>query len=114
MHNIGKRLKNLRANRNMTLKNVSEATGLSEGFLSQVEHAKSSITIESLMKISEAFKVNPSFFSSETAEEEQRKKIQINKNGSNKVEEVISDFIYTDLSGSFPDQKFLPTLVTLS
>lgn len=114
MHRIGERLRTLRRNRSMTLKQVSEATGLSESFLSQVEHAKSSITIESLMKVSEAFNVNPSFFFSESAEEEQRRKIQINKNGTTKAEQIISDFSYTDLAGNFPDQQFLPTLVTLN
>lgn len=113
MHKIGERLRALRKNKNMTLKHVSEGTGLSESFLSQVEHSKSSITIESLMKISETFNVNPSFFFSDLEEKEKEKKIRINKNNSFNEEQIISNFKYKDLSGKFSQQTFLPTLVTL-
>lgn len=113
MHKIGERLRALRRSKNMTLKQVSEGTGLSESFLSQVEHSKSSITIESLMKISETFNVNPSFFFSDTEEKEKEKEIQINKIGSFNEEQIISNFKYKDLSGRFSKQTFLPTLVTL-
>lgn len=113
MKNIGDRLRKLRKSKSMTLRQIAERTGLSISFLSQLEHSKSSITIESLMKVSEALDVNPSFFFSTNEEKEAEKKIAINKNHSFKEEQLVSDFTYKDLSGRFSEQTFLPTLVTL-
>ena len=112
MSNIGIRMKELRKGKKMTLKQVAEKTDLSISFLSQVEHSKCSITIESLMKISEALDVKPSFFFSET-EDRNMKQIAINKQGSLEERKVVSNFSYEDLSGKFPNQTFLPTMVTL-
>lgn len=112
MHGIGDRLRALRNSRNMTLKQLSEKTSLTDSFLSQVEHSKSSITIESLMKISEAFDVSPSFFFSEDKKEEEARFV-INKKDSFGEEKHESDFIYKDLAGKFDEQIFLPILVTL-
>lgn len=62
MNTIGKNLRQLRKEHGMTLKEVSDKTELSISFISQVETNKSSITIESLMKIAEVFHVTPSYF----------------------------------------------------
>lgn len=113
MKNLGKRLRNLRHNKSMTLKQVADKTDLSTSFLSQVEHSKSSITIESLMRLSEAFEVDPSFFFSNTEKHAAEKKIAVNKHDSISEEPIVSNFTYKDLSGRFPEQTFLPTLVTL-
>ena len=49
---IGLRIKNLRTEKKYTLKYLSENTGLSIGFLSQLERGMTSIAIDSLDKIS--------------------------------------------------------------
>ena len=59
---IGSRLKELRKQQKMTLKELAEGAGVSISFLSQVERGKSSVTLESLRKISEVLGVNPSVF----------------------------------------------------
>lgn len=59
---IGAKIKSLRKERKLTLKQIADQTNLSISFLSQVERSKSSITLESLKKISEALGVNPSYF----------------------------------------------------
>lgn len=59
---IGVKIKSLRKERKLTLKQIADQTNLSISFLSQVERSKSSITLESLKKISEALGVNPSYF----------------------------------------------------
>ena len=51
---IGAKVKALRTSKNYTLKQLSEETGLSIGFLSQLERDISSIAIDSLAKIAEA------------------------------------------------------------
>ncbi|GAA0363406.1 helix-turn-helix domain-containing protein [Bacillus horti] len=113
MENIGDRLKSVRKSKKMTLKQISEKTNLSISFLSQVEHAKCSVTLESLMKISEALEVSPSFFFSDQKGQEIKSKIAVHKQQSLEEDMAVSNFTYKDLSGNFPNQTFLPTLVTL-
>ena len=47
---IGAKIKSLRKERKLTLKQIADQTNLSISFLSQVERSKSSITLESLKK----------------------------------------------------------------
>lgn len=54
---IGLRIKNLRNEKKYTLKYLSEHTGLSIGFLSQLERGMSSIAIDSLNKIANVLDV---------------------------------------------------------
>ena len=63
-HNItiGSKIKALRKEKNMTLKQLSDGSGLSVGFLSQLERGISSIAIDSLAKIAEILGVNLSTF----------------------------------------------------
>lgn len=68
--NIGTMIKELRTTHKMTLKQLSESTGLSTGFLSQLERGMSTIAIDSLAKIAEVFNTDlQTFFkvSSKTA-----------------------------------------------
>src|SRR5699024_11398087 len=65
MDDIGKKIKDLRIEKRFTLKELAEKTGLSASFLSQVERSKSSITLQSLSKISDAFDVSRSYFFSD-------------------------------------------------
>ena len=51
---IGQRVKGIRKARHMTLKELSEMTGLSSGFLSQFERGLTNIAIDSLSKIAYA------------------------------------------------------------
>lgn len=54
---IGQRIKSMRKARQMTLKQLSETTGLSPGFLSQFERGMTNIAIDSLNKIANALSV---------------------------------------------------------
>ena len=49
---IGTKVKNLRTEKKMTLKQLSEESGLSVGYLSQFERGLSSIALDSLEKLS--------------------------------------------------------------
>ncbi|UZT81923.1 helix-turn-helix domain-containing protein [Caproicibacterium sp. BJN0003] len=59
---IGAKVKALRKKQEMTLKQLSEKTELSVGFLSQLERGISNIAIDSLNKIANALGVNISTF----------------------------------------------------
>jgi len=66
---IGEKIKEIRTSKNMTLKQLSEHTGLSTGLLSQLERGISAIAVDSLENISAALGVNlSSFFDSQPAE----------------------------------------------
>ena len=60
--NIGEKVKNLRNEQGMTLKQLSEATGLSTGFLSQFERGITTIAVEHLSSIADLFKVRINYF----------------------------------------------------
>ena len=61
---IGKTINKIRKERKMTLKELSEKTNLSTGYLSQFERGLTSIAIESLQTISKALDVDmDAFFS---------------------------------------------------
>lgn len=60
--NIGRRVRQFRLNKELTLKDVSEATGLSKPLLSQIENNVSAPPIATLLKISKALDVDIGVF----------------------------------------------------
>lgn len=93
---IGEKLRKIRKMKKMTLKDLSEKTGVSISFLSQVERNKCSVTLESLRKISDALNVNPSLFFSDT-----------------NYQAKSFPFFYKDLSNNVQGASFHPILATL-
>ena len=67
---IGEKLKQVRNSKGMTLKELGDASGLSVGYLSQLERGKSSIAINQLGKIAECLGVNMRYFISEELQNE--------------------------------------------
>lgn len=57
---IGIKLKTMRLDQGMTLKDVSEKVDLSQGFLSQVESGRATLGIQSLYKLAELYSIPPS------------------------------------------------------
>ena len=62
---IGATIKQLRTSKGMTLKDLSELTGLSIGYLSQLERGLNSVAVDSLAKIAEALSVTLHYFISQ-------------------------------------------------
>jgi transcriptional regulator with XRE-family HTH domain len=56
--NLGEKIKFFRKNRKMTIKELSEKTGLSVGFISNIEREQNSPSISNLQHICEALDVN--------------------------------------------------------
>lgn len=108
---IGQKIKMRRKERKLTLKDIAEQTGLSISFLSQVERMKSSLTLESLKKISEVLEVNPSYFFSDDEVPEQPtviRAIDIN------LDFTGNQFVYKNLAGKYKGLGFSPLLVLLN
>ena len=54
---IGNKIRNYRQQTNMNISNLADETGLSRGFISQVENDKVSLSLESLKKVASALKI---------------------------------------------------------
>ncbi|MBY0121733.1 helix-turn-helix domain-containing protein [Bacillus sp. S/N-304-OC-R1] len=108
---IGEKIKSLRKERKLTLKQIADQTNLSISFISQVERSKSSITLESLKKISEALGVNPSYFFSES---DKKAAPAVMRNVISKTNTLDNPFFYRDLAGNIENPLFNPILVLLN
>ncbi|PLS18308.1 DNA-binding protein [Bacillus sp. M6-12] len=110
MDEVSKRIRELRMEKKLTLKELSEKTGLSISFLSQVERASSSIAITSLKKIADAVEVPiTSFFEdyenkNYLVKSEEQRPFRIEGTGAK----------YTRLGGEFSARGIEPLLVTFS
>lgn len=110
MEDIHKKIRDLRLEKKLTLKELSEETGLSLSFLSQIERGASSLSITSLKKIADALQVAMIYFFSDTKEDNdyhlKRKDQKFFKmNGGEQF--------YARLSGIFHDRKLEPIKVVL-
>lgn len=63
--NVGEKVRQLRKKNNVTLEKLSDATGLSYSFLSNLENGKHSITISNLNKLARYFNVDMVYFFSQ-------------------------------------------------
>ncbi|AZU59972.1 MAG: helix-turn-helix domain-containing protein [Bacillota bacterium] len=110
MEDIYKKIKALRTQNNLTLKELSEETGLSLSFLSQIERGASSLSITSLKKIADALGVSMIFF----FEDEKYKQLYFLRKQEQKFFKVNGgQQKYARLSGTFPDRKLEPMMVIL-
>ena len=87
---IGKQLKKTRQNRNMTLDELAEVTGVSKPMLGQIERGQSSPTVTTLWKIATGMKIPFSSFLQEqeaeyTVVDLQERDVLIEENGAMKV-----------------------------
>ncbi len=105
---IGSKIKKLRAERNLTLKELNQLTDLSVGFLSQLERGLTTVAIDSLDKISKALGVDINYFFAMS--KEQTSVVQ----KSYEREVVLMDknnFTQFYLSNNLADKAMLPRLI---
>lgn len=109
MQEVSKKIRELRKERNLTLKELSQRTGFSISFLSQVERETSSIAITSLKKIADSLHVPiTTFFKAYDNEhflvskEEQKPFL---------IEGASTE--YVKLSGTFQDRVLESLMITL-
>lgn len=108
-NNVGERVKSLRKGNDMTLKDLSEATGFSIGFLSQLERGLTTVAIESLEKIARAMNVDITYFfvSSRNREE------IVLKSYEKEVYQVLNDNVIYHLTNNIEDRDMLPRVIEI-
>lgn len=106
--NIGYKIKELRNSKNMTLKNLSEESGLSVGFLSQLERGLTSIAVDSLESIAEILGVNLSYFF-EVQNKSDKKVLKSYERQVLSMQE--GGFIAYSLCQNLEDKAFIPKLI---
>lgn len=110
MEYVNKKIKEMRLNERMTLKELSDKTELSVSFLSQIERGSSSLAITSLKKIADAFDVSMrSFF-----EEIKNDKYMTKKEEQKTFKVEGSNVQHVRLSGEFSGRNLEPMKVTLA
>lgn len=109
MDSISERIRQLRTQNKLTLKDLSEKTGLSVSFLSQVENGSSSLAITSLKKIADALNVSIKIFFDDFEEH----KYLVKKSDLKEFKLEGSSFMYSRLSGDFPNRNVEILSVTI-
>ncbi|MBB6453749.1 transcriptional regulator with XRE-family HTH domain [Salirhabdus euzebyi] len=99
----------MRKQKNMTLQDLSDVTGLSVGFISQVERGASNLAISSLKKIADAFEVNISEFF-----EDRNGYTYVTRKDEQQVFQVNGlDTLYANLGGNFDKRVLAPYILIL-
>jgi len=106
---LSERIKELRRQRSLTLRDLSRRTGFSISFLSQVERGLSSLSISSLRTIAEALGADLSYFFPPPVHDN----YVTPKAARRPFRLEGSDIEYVSLGGSFPGRVLEPLLVTL-
>ena len=107
---VGKKIKELRNDKNLTLKDLSAKTNLSIGFLSQLERGLTTIAIDSLGNIAKALDVNLSYF----LEGPKSNKKVILRSYEKEVFQVYSNqFIHYHLTNDVGEKNLLPRLIEI-
>ncbi|WP_289139495.1 helix-turn-helix domain-containing protein [Brevibacillus reuszeri] len=109
MESIYEKIRELRTQQNMTLKELSAKSGLSISFLSQVERGNSSLAITSLQKIAEVLNVPITAF----FEEQQNSQYFVPESDRKQFQIEGSSAIYVRLGGDFTGRALEPFHVTL-
>lgn len=108
--NVGKKIKDLRTNQNLTLKDLSAKTSLSIGFLSQLERGLTTIAIDSLSNIAKALQVNLSYFIEEAKPNE---KIVLRSYEREVFQLENNQFIHYHLTNDIENKCLLPRLIEI-
>src|SRR5699024_11878748 len=97
--------KNVRKRKKMTFQDLSDRSGLSISFLSQIERSLRTLTFTSLNKIADALEVDVNFFFGSNNSNVKKQA------GQNSIGE--ETFSYTSLSGDMAHPDFIHTLIEL-
>lgn len=108
--NIGAKIKKLRTQKQMTLKDMSEKTNLSIGFLSQLERGLTSVATDSLEKIADVLEVDLTYFFMKPKEH----KKTIIRSYEKEVFEITNEkYINYHLSSNLSDKQMFPKMIEI-
>lgn len=110
---IGQQVRDLRKSRRLSLPQLSQASGLSTGLLSQIERGSSSISLRSLLALSKALGVAPMWFFNDGIVPPAREHGTVVRRGAGRRLELpskglLKELMTPDLSGAL--QMLLVTL----
>jgi transcriptional regulator with XRE-family HTH domain len=108
--NVGKKIKELRSVKKLTLKDLSSKTGLSTGFLSQLERGLSTIAIDSLEIIAKELDVDLSYFFMKPKND---KKIILRDYEQEIFQITSSQFIHSHLTNDVENKELLPRFIEI-
>jgi len=104
LREVYENIKTMRKQSGMTLKDLSEKTGLSVGFLSQIERGNSNLGISSLKKIADVFNVNISEFF-----QDKINYTYVTRKGEEQVFQIKGlNTLYASLGGNFDKRVLAP------
>jgi transcriptional regulator with XRE-family HTH domain len=110
---IGKRIKELRNLKRMTLETLAESTGFTKGYLSKVEKNEKAPPVSTLIKIAKALQISlPEIFGEKEGTHlvslvKKGERLQIARDGS------IFGYSYESLAYKFSDKNMDPYIITL-
>ncbi len=107
---LGQKINDIRNSKGMTLKDLSEKTGLSVGFLSQVERGLTSIAILSLKSIADALDTDLSVF---FAPPKKNRSLVLRSYEQESFQYENYSYILSNLSGDMKDRNIEVMLVTI-
>ena len=103
---LGARIRDVRLGRKITLNKVSEATGLSAGFLSRLERGETNASISNLISISSVLRIPlRDFFDDADAATGPEYVLTRAKERKKKAPLVANGYTYNLSSGDLPDQQ---------
>ena len=107
---LGKRIKKIREEKHLTLKNIEAAASISATHISEIERGKTSPTLGALIRISKALGKDPSYF----IEEEELGEVCL-VTLENRIQESLADGAGTleRLTSSIPGGRLQACVVTL-
>jgi len=111
---IGNRIKKLRTERDLTLKQLAKATGFTSGYLSKVENSKKSPPVSTLIVLANYMGIGmDSFF----AEKNKKTSFMLTRKKDRQIMEQDPDFeynyIYEPLVPDYPNRKMNPYILTV-
>ena len=107
---VGGRIKSLRIHQRVTLKKLSEKTGLTTSFLSQLERGLTSPSVSSLEKIAEALSVKMGYF---FEKEEGKELIFVRRGKGKKVIDKEKKILCETLASGFLNINMQPQIFTI-
>ncbi len=108
--NIGMEIKKLRTEKGMTLKELSEKSELSVGFLSQLERGLTTIAVDSLEKLADILEVHLTHFFDYPLK---RKDIVLRSYQQELINSVEGGFIKYSLSTNLENKQLVPRLIEI-
>ena len=108
--NIGMKIKKLRTEKGMTLKELSEKSELSVGFLSQFERGLTAIAVDSLEKLADIFEVHLTHFFDYPLK---RKDMVLRSYEQEIVDSVEGSFIKYSLSANLENKQLVPRFIEI-